>query len=419
LIHKVVIDSFLEKVVSEQLLHQNISRILNDRLFTVLAFSGKIHIRPNYLSKSTAQKPNVIQLHDFSKKHAIGISRDQIDCFILHLLPMEQLFPEAISTWKLSELYHDLAVIKGHALTDWEKTCLRGLLCRYSPKHIAQQTYWTVNSLRTELSRRLYRYIEGLTHRQLSAVKISWNTIADSLDELGYKQVALPVEPSTVIDVPTSVIQVSEVIASITKLNMFSNIDAVLGDDKVINLVSKLLKEGNHYFQQQKYDRALQCYCCALVSSTSLDISMIINIAVCYDRLNLPGDALALCYFILGFLPHAVDDCLDRYKIHTFIGGIFRLLAVDKSDSTYFNIALEHYDLAIRHNSLDVAPLRQQLDLILAAIGDHQFSEIDRQRYLDLARKKINKLLEFSSAKDLEQIKINEQTLLMCQSTAK
>jgi hypothetical protein len=313
------------------------------------------------------------------------------------LLPMEQLFPEAISTWKLSELYHDLAVIKGHALTDWEKTCLRGLLCRYSPKHIAQQTYWTVNSLRTELSRRLYRYIEGLTHRQVSAVKVSWNTIADSLDKLGYK---LVVEPSTIIDLPVSVIQVSEVIASITKLRTVSSLESLSGDEKVINLASKLLREGNLYLQQQQYDRALQCYYCALVSSTSLDINIIINIAICYDRLNLPGDALALCYFILGFLPNAVDNCLDRYKIHTFIGGIFRALAVEKSDSTYFNIALEHYDLAIHHNSLDVTPLRQQLDLILAAISDHQFSEIDRQRYLDLARKKINKLLEFSSSRE-------------------
>jgi hypothetical protein len=203
---------------------------------------------------------------------------------------MEQLFTEASATWKLTELYQDLAIIKGNALTDWEKTCLRGLLCRYSPKHIAQQTYWTVNSLRTELSRRLYRYIEGLTHLRVSAAKVSWNTIADSLDELGYKQVAvLPIafeasaaiEQPTVVDTPTSIIQVSEVIASITKLSMRISLDAVLGDDKVINLASKLLKEANLYLQQQQYDRALQCYYCALVSSTSLDISIIVNIAIC------------------------------------------------------------------------------------------------------------------------------------------
>lgn len=331
---------------------------------------------------------------------------------------MEQLFPEAISTWKLSELYHDLAVIKGHALTDWEKTCLRGLLCRYSPKHIAQQTYWTVNSLRTELSRRLYRYIEGLTHCQVSAAKVSWNTIADSLDELGYKQTAvIPMKPPMITESPALIIQVAEVIASITKLRMFNSLNSALEDDKIINLASKLLKEGNLDFQQQKYGRALQCYYSALVSSTCLDISLIVNIAVCYDQLNLPSDALALCYFVLGFLPSSIDDCLGRYKIHTFIGGIFRALAVEKSDPTYFNIAVEHYDLAIRHNSQDVTPIRQQLDLILAAISDHQFSEIDRQRYLDLARKQINKLLELSSAKNFARI--NEQVSLRCQSTAK
>lgn len=328
---------------------------------------------------------------------------------------MKQLFPEAISTWKLSELYHDLAVIKGHALTDWEKTCLRGLLCRHSPKHIAQQTYWTVNSLRTELSRRLYRYIEGLTHRQVSIQKVSWNNIADSLDKLGYKQAeAMLGEPSDAIALLASVVPVSEVIASITKLNMLSSLE----DDKIVNLASKRLKEGNLYLQQQKYDRALQCYYYGVVSSTNLDTSIIINIAVCYDRLKLHGDALALCYFILNLLPHAVDSCLDRYKVHNCIGSIFHVLAIEKSDPTYFNIALEHYDAAIHYNALDISPLRQQLDLILAAIGDQRFSEIDRQRYLDLARKKIYKLSEFSNPKQQKGNEINEQILARCQSTA-
>jgi tetratricopeptide (TPR) repeat protein len=386
-------------------------------------------------------------LHSFDRKYVADISHDQIDCFILHLLTMEQLFPEAIATWKLSELYHDLAVIKGHALTDWEKTCLRGLLCRYSPKHIAQQTYWTVNSLRTELSRRLYRYIEGLTHSQKSSIKVSWNTIADSLDDLGYKQVcnrsitSNAQEPmlsfsQPVIDLAKfqslseSVIQVSEIIVSISKLSLVSSCDVsigTVGDDKIINLASKQTKEGNIHLQQQKYGQALQCYHSALVSSTSLDISIIINIAICYDQLHLHGDALALCYFILSFLPSSKDDSSvhlalrdeNRYKIHTFIGGVFRALAIEKSDPAYFNIALEHYDLAIYYNSRDVSPLRQQLDLILAAISDHNFSEIDRQRYLDLARTKINKLLDFSSTANLERVKLIEQALPRYQSAVK
>jgi hypothetical protein len=365
---------------------------------------------------------------------------------------MEQLFTEATATWKLAELYQDLGIIKGHPLTNWEKTCLRGLLCRYSPKHIAEQTYWTVNSLRTELSRRLYRYIEGLTHSKISPVKVGWNTIADSLDKLGYKQtssrlatsntdpplnlsrqVINPLKSQT-FQVPTSVIQVAEVIASITQLSLISDFGhpgETIGEDKIVSLSSKMMKEGNLYIEQQKYGQALQCYYSALISSTSLDISMIISIAICYNQLHLHGDSLALCYFILSFLPNSTDIFLvsvfpqdeNRYKIHTFIGGIFRALAVEKSDPTYFNIALKHYDLAIGYNSLDAAPLQQQLDLILAAIGDRNFSKTDRQHYVDLALKKINNLLEFSSAKepecDLKQAKINEQILPICQLVAR
>jgi tetratricopeptide (TPR) repeat protein len=347
---------------------------------------------------------------------------------------MEQLFTEAIANWKLSELYHDLAVIKGHALTDWEKTCLRGLLCRYSPKYISQKTYWTVNALRTELSRRLYRYIEGLIQQQISHPKISWSNIADSLDQLGYRKVstlssnlALPVE----IELAISVVPVSKVIASITKLSLVSQQlaveDNLLEDIKILSLANRLIKEGSLNLRQQQYAQSLQCYYRALVASTSIDINVLVNIATCYDRLSLSGDSLALCYFMLGFLPNNPDEHLvsvtlrdeSRYKIHTFIGDIFRSLAAAEKDPSYLNIALKHYDLAICHNSLDINPLRQQLDMILTAISNHNFSEIDRQRYLDLARKKINKLLKFSSARNLEQTDINEQTLPRHQSAVK
>jgi tetratricopeptide (TPR) repeat protein len=349
---------------------------------------------------------------------------------------MEPLFAEAMNSWKLSELYADLASIKGHALTDWEKTCLRGLLCRHSPKYIAQQIYWTVNALRTELSRKLYRYIEELIQDRIFYTKVSWNNIADSLDKLGYKQafnvpsdfvLSMRIESSASI----LVVPISKVIASITSLSYVSKQlptgDNLLEDLKITNLVNKLIEEGDFNLQQQKYNQALQCYYQILAISTSLDINTLVNIAMCYDRLDLHGDSLALCYFILSFLPSPTDNCLvgiasqdeNRYKIHTFIGDIFRTLAVEKSDSTFFNTAIKHYDLAVDYNSLNIAPLRQQLDLILAAIGDRNILEIDRQRYVDLARKKINKLLEFSSEKDPEQIKINEQTLLKCQSIAR
>jgi tetratricopeptide (TPR) repeat protein len=279
---------------------------------------------------------------------------------------MEQHFSEAIKIWKLEELYQDLAVIKGHALTDWEKTCLRGLLCRYSPKYIAQQTYWTVNALRTELSRRLYRYIEELTDRKMISTKVSWNTIANSLDELGYKQLhpernLVSNVGSNLVTPPTkdlcSLVKVSEVIATISQLgaetSQYSRKNTVK-DPNIISIYSKLIKEGDRSSQQQNYVHALECYYRALVSFNSVNVSILMSIAACYNQLHLHGDSLALCYFTLGFLPTAPTACSDRYQIHTFIGGIFRALAREKGDLAYFNIALNHYDLATNHYDLAI-----------------------------------------------------------------
>jgi hypothetical protein len=218
---------------------------------------------------------------------------------------MEPLFAEAIDSWKLSELYADLAVIKGHTLTDWEKTCLRGLLCRHSPKHIAPQIYWTVNALRTELSRKLYRYIEELIESRATHTQVSWNTIADSLDKLGYKQVfTVPIDFALSRKIASSasilVVPVSKVIASITNLSyvdkQLTTRNNSLADIEITNLVNKLIKEGDFNIQQQQYAQALQCYYQTLVVSSNLDVSTLVNMAICYDRLYLPGDSLALCY---------------------------------------------------------------------------------------------------------------------------
>lgn len=71
-------------------------------------------------------------------------------------------FMDAAIYWDLESLYADVALIKQLELTDWEKTCLRGLLCGCHPEAIASKIYWTASSLRVELSRRLYPYISTL-----------------------------------------------------------------------------------------------------------------------------------------------------------------------------------------------------------------------------------------------------------------
>ncbi len=104
----------------------------------------------------------------------------------------DQLFQEAGVNWDLEKLYLKLTQAKqlhtfsSAQLTAIEKAILRGLLCNYSPKDIAKHLHWALNSLRVELTRGLYRYVETLTAHDLNAIK-SWRNIAQWLEAAGYK----------------------------------------------------------------------------------------------------------------------------------------------------------------------------------------------------------------------------------------
>lgn len=104
----------------------------------------------------------------------------------------DQLFQEAGLNWDLEKLYlkltqaKQLNTVRTAKLTAIEKAILRGLLCQYSPKEIAGHLHWTLNSLRVELTRGLYRYIEILTARDLNTIR-SWRNIAQWLEDSGYK----------------------------------------------------------------------------------------------------------------------------------------------------------------------------------------------------------------------------------------
>lgn len=103
----------------------------------------------------------------------------------------EQLFREAESNWDLEKLYTKLNQVKQldssktAKLTETEKAILRGFLCGYSPQEIASYLHWTICSLRVELTRGLYRYIETLTEHQLNTIK-NWRNIPQWLAAAGY-----------------------------------------------------------------------------------------------------------------------------------------------------------------------------------------------------------------------------------------
>lgn len=100
-------------------------------------------------------------------------------------------FIEAAYNWKLEKLYVDLASAKNKGLTPVEKKILRGLLCGYSPREIADIIYQSSgsSSVRVYLSNALYKYIEIMLSSQTSQkIKIKhWSRVTKLLEDAGYK----------------------------------------------------------------------------------------------------------------------------------------------------------------------------------------------------------------------------------------
>jgi tetratricopeptide (TPR) repeat protein len=312
---------------------------------------------------------------------------------------MTELFAEAIPIWKLTELYRDIAAIKGNPLTEWEKTCLRGLLCRHSPKVIAAQTYWTVGSLRTELSRRLYPFIAALTKQD----RIVWHKIADDLAGLGYKNLKQLKNDLVIVSQPvverTKTIAISDIITTVGKLNFINS--SLLADRQSIDLVEQSIDCGHKYAKNKEHHHALESFHLALSFSTTVNVNILIDIARCYDRLGQYNDSLAICYFAIGFIADSSNPDLNYCKVYNFIGGVFHELAIAKTDPAYLNTALDYYDRAISHNPLDILPIWNQIDLVLHFINQEIFTRLgERALYLNIAVQKMESLLEISKQSD-------------------
>ncbi|MEM8638950.1 MAG: NB-ARC domain-containing protein [Cyanobacteria bacterium P01_G01_bin.54] len=90
-------------------------------------------------------------------------------------------FAQTAQVWLLEELYRDLGIAKRDynlllkkdnptlpdVLDEPEKDYLRGLLAGQDAQGIADEFHLSVKHIRTELSRKVYRYVEQLTHRKV------------------------------------------------------------------------------------------------------------------------------------------------------------------------------------------------------------------------------------------------------------
>ena len=103
-------------------------------------------------------------------------------------------FAEAAQRWDLERLYADLAEAKKvwapykrTGLTNTEREHLRGLLCGYSPREIAQRLHKQPNTVEEALSETLYRYVETAIARPENSLN-HWREILSWLETAGYKK---------------------------------------------------------------------------------------------------------------------------------------------------------------------------------------------------------------------------------------
>ncbi|PSB17795.1 NB-ARC domain-containing protein [filamentous cyanobacterium CCP2] len=102
----------------------------------------------------------------------------------------EDLFSDASQHWDLDRLCADLATIKQRPLTVTERACLRGLLCSINPNDIAAALHRQPQGLRVDLTRGLYRYVEGVS---CGAKPKNWREVPILLSQNGYRKQTRPV----------------------------------------------------------------------------------------------------------------------------------------------------------------------------------------------------------------------------------
>jgi tetratricopeptide (TPR) repeat protein len=277
---------------------------------------------------------------------------------------------------------------------------LRGLLCRCSPKSIADQIFWTSASLRTQLSRGLYNYIAILTNQKQTI----WYKIADDLEELGYKRTDRTQQNLNQILFPMNdgkrIISAFKIISVVSQLN----IDGTL---LILDAAVEKIDYGDKLNLSKKYSAALEYYYLGLKLSNSVNVDILMNIARCYEELKMYDDSLLICHSTLSFISDSAESFFERYKIYVFISSIFDDLAITHKDIYIFKTAIKYYELAAaipcsHINSKYLLSIWNQISLILHFVKNKILDQIgEEKKYLDMAEEKMELLLEFTQ-KELE-----------------
>jgi tetratricopeptide (TPR) repeat protein len=306
-----------------------------------------------------------------------------------------ELFADAKLNWDLDRLYADLSSIKTLALTDWEKTCLRGLLCGVNPGAIASQIFWTVAALRTELSRRLYPHIAILVDGKIGA----WYRVAQLLEKAGYKFPPIKIlkpelfhlDVFTNPDLDSMLIRASTIVKLLEERSPHPSYLNSQQLNELSNLEIQNIIQGNQSFKQHNFREAIKYYSQALTINPSR-ASVVIKIARCYQELEFYQDALYICDFQLYTLDRDNDQSsLDRNHtlstIYQFLGDLFQELTLKKYHSTYVKTAFDFYQQALYFYPWNTLISWNIVNLFISVFRHSSITGTEKKGYIDKAKK--------------------------------
>jgi tetratricopeptide (TPR) repeat protein len=274
---------------------------------------------------------------------------------------------EANRTWQLTQLLEDLQAIKGGSLSMFESNCLYGLLCRYNLSNIADKLGWSVNSLRTELSRGLYIYIKELLNRDT----IVWNRIADWLEPIYGKAIEFKESPTYEIE---DKYRSSSLIALVLNQQLADRHFPLENSQDEDNEVSSLLGYGNLRLKSGDFLEAIKAYKEALERDLS-QVRILNKIASCLYKLGFHDDVCEICNFLLC---HTQKDEIKRVT-YNFLGLINRDGASQQYNNLQIDCAVYYFTKARELSGSDVVPAWNIVEILLQ-FRNHNYNYLQRAK---------------------------------------
>jgi hypothetical protein len=267
-------------------------------------------------------------------------------------------------TWELTRLIADLERIKASNLSSFEAKCLYGFLCRYNLSLIASKLGWSLNALRTELSRGLYAYIKDLLCRD----RIIWSRISDWLAPQYAKHIAI-LQPSVAASeqLPDKY-RASQIVALVLAKQAAASGRARVHSTAEDSEIIALKDYGDLRLRSGKPIEAIKIYLEVMERDLSF-LGLLNKIAACFYKLELYNDVGEVCNFLLC---HTRTDNVKLVS-YNFLGLISRQSALRDYNDLHVDRAIYYFTQARELSKFDVLPAWNIIEILLNFVSERHY----------------------------------------------